>query len=76
MDHARCRKVSRLSPLKDFLVDCTKKSQKSVDTAYKTRLFERCLNKVFPICSGEDQTPVEGMKGKSHEVKETPKKIA
>ncbi|KAF8421729.1 hypothetical protein L210DRAFT_3672555 [Boletus edulis BED1] len=62
--------------LKDLLVGCTGKSRKSVDEAYKTRLFQRCLDKVLPICNGEDQTPVEGMKGKSHEVKETLKKYS
>ena len=48
--------------LKDLLVDCTNKSQKSVDEAYKTCLFEQYLDKVLPICNGEDQTPVEGLK--------------
>ena len=58
--------------LKDLLVDCTNKSQKSVDEAYKTCLFEQCLDKVLPICNGEDQTPVEGIK--AHNVKEALRK--
>ncbi|KAN0073650.1 hypothetical protein V8E55_012127 [Tylopilus felleus] len=57
--------------LTDLLVDCTNKSQESVEDAYKTRLFKQCLHKVLPLCNGTDKTPlVDGLKG-PHKIKET-----
>ncbi|KAF8125413.1 hypothetical protein EV363DRAFT_1350545 [Boletus edulis] len=37
-------------------------------------LFEQCLEKVLPICNGEDQTPVEGLR--AHKVKEAFRKYS
>ncbi|KAF8121044.1 hypothetical protein EV363DRAFT_1366958, partial [Boletus edulis] len=39
-----------------------------------TRLFQQCLDKVLPICNGEDQTLVEGIR--AHKVKEALRKYS
>lgn len=56
--------------LTDLLVDCTNKSQESVEGAYKARLFKQCLDMVPPLCNGTGKMPlVDGLKG-PHEIKE------